>query len=520
MDPEGGERKWEHAWVDDSSEFEDLLPSVIGRRSTARTAQLIRLEKMTRAKSVSRMQTRPYGALSNELVNTEASRTFGEGPDEAVTKDMLGISKFVEARALDLRLQNAIAEGNLILARPPVTEAKQRFYAYFIPELFAILECVVDAVGPFHKVLSVIRDQVRNLIYSAEKDFSHSSVGKGEALCFAQLVHDLKIEKDKLVASTATQSALMHRAEADKEDRIAEIQSLNKSVYELEKKLKDSESAREAMQATLDSNKQQYSILKKKFHELQKGFLLGQLQDEMKEILMREMEEEKLGGGDVTEAIEEQSAMQRLIQQLKDSRQAMLNAQDDMNFWKGKYYGLEERMKNMQESFLDASNSLELTKNKLQNMVPSAVHLALQERYKTVLRDMSKLRVKLQQDDKALVLADKAIDRGHDDWKLYDKEPEEEGEKLAEWEDDEYEEPTEVGFDDPEVDQVPKNFVLSVAEQRDKLNQTYRKYRKTHNTSIVSWMQLKTMTLAEFARLEHDCFSKHSIWALALMRKD
>jgi hypothetical protein len=39
-----------------------------------------------------------------------------------------------------------------------------------------------------------------------------------------------------------------------------------------------------------------------------------------------------------------------------------------------------------------------------------------------------------------------------------------------------------------------------------------------HNTSIISWMQLKTMTLAEFARLEHDCFSKHSIWALPFMK--
>jgi hypothetical protein len=33
-------------------------------------------------------------------------------------------------------------------------------------------------------------------------------------------------------------------------------------------------------------------------------------------------------------------------------------------------------------------------------------------------------------------------------------------------------------------------------------------------------MQLKTMTLAEFARLEKDCFAKHSIWALALLRPE
>ena len=35
---------------------------------------------------------------------------------------------------------------------------------------------------------------------------------------------------------------------------------------------------------------------------------------------------------------------------------------------------------------------------------------------------------------------------------------------------------------------------------------------------IVSWMALKNFTLAEFAKLEQDCFSKNSIWALALQR--
>ena len=118
-----------------------------------------------------------------------------------------------------------------------------------------------------------------------------------------------------------------------------------------------------------------YDDLRKEFQELQKGFLLGQLEDEMKELLLGELEEvvpvflfvqhdlvcgiwrirsltfsafrlclreqEKLGSSDVAEAIGEQSAMQKLIQQLKDSRQALVNAQDDMNFWKGKYHGLQ-----------------------------------------------------------------------------------------------------------------------------------------------------------------------------------
>lgn len=282
----------------------------------------------------------------------------------------------------------------------------------------------------------------------------------------------------------------------------------------------------------MDAMKEEYNILKVKFHELQKGFLLGQLQDEMKEILLGDLEEEKLGGGEVTEAMEEQSAMQKLIQQLKDSRQAMLNAQDDMNFWKGKYAGLQERMTTMQESFHDATNSLELTKEKMQNMVPSAVHVALKDRYEQVLHEMARLRRITQKEVKTRgQKPDTYKDRPHDDWRLYGKEGEEEElvDELKQ-ETEEFDEVEEghapkggVGagladLDDQEVEQVPKDFTLSVAEQRDKLNGIYRAYRRMHSTSVVSWTQLKTMSLAEFARLEHDCFSKNSIWALALLR--
>jgi hypothetical protein len=41
-------------------------------------------------------------------------------------------------------------------------------------------------------------------------------------------------------------------------------------------------------------------------------------------------------------------------------------------------------MTNMQESFQDSINSLELTKDKMQNMVPSEVHVALKNRYQQV----------------------------------------------------------------------------------------------------------------------------------------
>ena len=46
--------------------------------------------------------------------------------------------------------------------------------------------------------------------------------------------------------------------------------------------------------------------------------------------------------------------------------------------------GMQDRMTNMQESFQDSVNSLELTKDKMQNMVPSDVHVALKHRYEQV----------------------------------------------------------------------------------------------------------------------------------------
>ena len=45
---------------------------------------------------------------------------------------------------------------------------------------------------------------------------------------------------------------------------------------------------------------------------------------------------------------------------------------------------MQDRMTNMQESFQDSVNSLELTKDKMQNMVPSDVHVALKHRYEQV----------------------------------------------------------------------------------------------------------------------------------------
>ena len=348
-----------------SSRFDDILPGSMGRRSASRTPALMWLQKLTGEHGGKRGRVLPYGALSNERINAEASRVFGQVGDDAMKTEMSGVSKFVEAHALDLRLQNAFSNGNLILQRPPLTEAKQKFYVYIIPELFAVFDVLIDAVGPFSKVLKDLRDELHKLIYSSEKDFSHSEHGEGLSIPFVHLVGELKRHKEKLDAAKNTQEALMKKAMKDNEQRFQDNQDLRLRVNELEQELKKKDFSLESVQFSFNQLKDQYTLLNVKFHEMQKGFLLGQLQDEMKDLLLGDVEEDKLGDEEIGKAREEQSAMQKLIQQLKDSRQAMLNAQDDMKFWQGKYKGLELRVKNMQESFQDAISSLELTKDKM-----------------------------------------------------------------------------------------------------------------------------------------------------------
>jgi len=206
------------------------------------------LHKISGEGTAKRMRQLPPGALSSEQINDEASRVFGELAEEAVVKGMSGVSKFVEARALDLRLQNALSQGELILSRPPLTEARQNYYSYIIPELFAVLDLVVDAVGPLGKVLKDLRGQLYNLIFSSERDFSQSVGSEGVAMPLVQQVSELKRGHDRLLAASATQTLLIKKADKEKEERLEEHRLLSFRVHQLEKELKDNESSKAALQ--------------------------------------------------------------------------------------------------------------------------------------------------------------------------------------------------------------------------------------------------------------------------------
>jgi hypothetical protein len=234
--------------LDGPTAYDEILPSSIGRRSASRTPQLMWLHKISGEGTAKRMRQLPPGALSSERINDEASRVFGELAEEAVVKGMSGVSKFVEARALDLRLQNALSQGELILSRPPLTEARQNYYSYIIPELFAVLDLVVDAVGPLGKVLKDLRGQLYNLIFSSERDFSQSVGSEGVAMPLVQQVSELKRGHDRLLAASATQTLLIKKADKEKEERLEEHRLLSFRVHQLEKELKDNESSKAALQ--------------------------------------------------------------------------------------------------------------------------------------------------------------------------------------------------------------------------------------------------------------------------------
>ena len=73
-----------------------------------------------------------------------------------------------------------------------------------------------------------------------------------------------------------------------------------------------------------------YARLQKKFNDLQRGFMMGELQDDLKESLMADVGSTARDNA----MVEEQSAMQKLMQQLKDAKEAVLNSHDDMSYWK------------------------------------------------------------------------------------------------------------------------------------------------------------------------------------------
>ena len=107
---------------------------------------------------------------------------------------------------------------------------------------------------------------------------------------------------------------------------------------------------------------------------------------------MKEMLLEHTGDAAAPEGPGEQSEMQRMVRQLRDARESMTRAKDDAAFWRAKYEGVASRVGNMQESppppsrtnwtrrvpppvltghvnmqesFADATNSLELSKEKV-----------------------------------------------------------------------------------------------------------------------------------------------------------
>ncbi len=87
---------------------------------------------------------------------------------------------------------------------------------------------------------------------------------------------------------------------------------------------------------------EEHARLQKNFNDVQRGFMMGELQDDVKESLMADVAStardgsrgQAAGAGRDGAVVEEQSAMQKLIEQLKDAKEAMLNSHDDIKYWK------------------------------------------------------------------------------------------------------------------------------------------------------------------------------------------
>lgn len=213
----------------------------------------------------------------------------------------------------------------------------------------------------------------------------------------------------------------------------------------------------------------------------------------------------------IANTMERQSAMHNLIQQLKDAKDAMLNAKDDVNYWRGKYETVSKRMEAMTESFQDMSSVLEMTKEKMTGMVPSAVHVALKQRYTEALKEIESMRDYQEAEKKKNRTHEAAKERKDEGWQNYDKSSETSHRSTSSMAPSDHKHGTGMDRDDLDTDwdtredAVPSEFLDSVSKQRANLVASYKAYRRLSGTSVVDWTQLKNMTLAEFAKLEEDC---------------
>lgn len=94
-------------------------PTIVPSGSLGRT------EDMFKSSSAATAQCLLTALVASFISLTKSSFFNAQVADEAAASKMSGVSKFVEARALDLRLQNALAQAKRILERPPLTEAQK-----------------------------------------------------------------------------------------------------------------------------------------------------------------------------------------------------------------------------------------------------------------------------------------------------------------------------------------------------------------------------------------------------------
>ncbi|EKX36238.1 hypothetical protein GUITHDRAFT_165809 [Guillardia theta CCMP2712] len=465
-------------------------------------------------KTFSRLST-PSGFASSMLLADEMSTLFREDEDQRLERNLNSFGKYALVRQLELQLKEALDEADLIWKRPPLTEARKKAYDFLLPKLFDIFDEILLSTGPFGKVLRTIKDELYKCCYSDEQDYLKPT---GHKVAWVQLVPEMKRERERALSALTTNEVLLKQTEKELKEVKKEKENLENQLFNIQQRASNTNEQASKTESLLKKMKAEYEELKYKFDQLQKGFLLGELQDDMREMLLEGAKQD----AKIANTMERQSAMHNLIQQLKDAKDAMLNAKDDVNYWRGKYEAVSKRMEAMTESFQDMSSVLEMTKEKMTGMVPSAVHVALKQRYTEALKEIESMRDYQEAEKKKNRTHEAAKERKDEGWQNYDKSSETSHRSTSSMAPSDHKHGTGMDRDDLDTDwdtredAVPSEFLDSVSKQRANLVASYKAYRRLSGTSVVDWTQLKNMTLAEFAKLEEDCFSQNSLWALAL----
>lgn len=259
-----------------SHQYDHLLPSSNSKRN-ARTPDLMWQSK----------KMLPPGVMHSNQIEKEAACVFAEGSD--VRRDLTRPGKFVEANSFKVRLAEMLMKAQWIREQPPAKDSKTRFNAYMSACLFGLLEDLSSQLGPFGSVLGHIKNELYPFVFSDQPQAMNiPGLGADSEIeemmgytAWVEVVEMQKREADRVAATLTSASMLTSKAAKDVEKYQVDNKQLARKVSAMDDKIVDLIAGAEIKENKHKLVLAEHNELRRRFQELQRGFLLGHLQDEV-----------------------------------------------------------------------------------------------------------------------------------------------------------------------------------------------------------------------------------------------